>query len=153
MNKPPLPPEGPKAPQVRLPLKPTITIPENPPISMPPQFPGVLDTQKKEEPLLKPVRRVESPPSDPPPVQSDPPDNVRQTQEPKDLDPIPIPKPPDTTPPRRVKPPKPTPPMWLPAMRAQLSRCDNFFCNKAVQKKFCNGYWNKLEECIDTLRQ
>jgi hypothetical protein len=49
--------------------------------------------------------------------------------------------------------PKPFPPKWLPDIRAELSRCSNFFCTKTVQKKYCDGYWNRLRECKDTLRQ
>jgi hypothetical protein len=47
------------------------------------------------------------------------------------------------TSPRRL----PIPPEWLDAMREESAQCDSFFCHARVQRKYCNGYWNRLPEC------
>ena len=143
-----------------------IDIKENPKLPTSPWLPDILrptqEPPRTETPPVTPDTRT--PDTVTPPVTPDTrtPDTVTppvtpDTRTPKTTngDDDPQPSTGSTTPP----PPKPrvlvppAPPEWLPAMRAERSRCNNFFCEKSVQKKYCNGYWNKLPECMDTLRE
>jgi hypothetical protein len=55
-------------------------------------------------------------------------------------------RPPRETSSRQARLP-PLPPHWLGAIRNELAECDSFFCYKKVQRKYCDGYWNRLDEC------
>jgi outer membrane biosynthesis protein TonB len=87
----------------------------------------------------------EPPPPEPPPPEPPPPEPPPPEPTPPEPPP-PEPPPPKPLPPELRPQPK-LPPSWLPAMRAERDRCDSFFCVKNVQKKYCNGYWNRLNEC------
>jgi hypothetical protein len=87
------------------------------------------------------------PPKDPDP---DPPPKGKKgpvigPKEPK-ASPETQPRPPRPPPAARPRLP-PLPPDWLDAIRDEQAACEHYFCHVRVQRKYCEGYWNRLKEC------
>ncbi|MDR2032737.1 MAG: hypothetical protein LBP86_10930 [Azoarcus sp.] len=118
--------------------------PDVPPLVTPP--PDVLPPVEQTPDVLPLV----TPPPDVPPLVTLPPDVPPLVTPPPDVPPRVTP-PPDIPPrqPRRTQQakPLPIPPEWLGTIREELAGCDSFFCHSRVQRKYCDGYWNRIPEC------
>jgi len=147
MGPPPFDPPK-KPPKVE--VKPPVIVDDPPAVVMDP--PVVVDDPPAV--VMDPPMVVDDPPAvvmDPPVVADDPPAIVADPPAVVDDPPAIVDRPPAVVASTQKPPANTMSASRRSALREELSRCEDFRCNKRVQQKYCEGFWNRVAECRSAL--